>query len=59
MTSNTNPTDGTPFYAIPSAPKIRHLLKPHLRIVIFTLTIATFVTMTDYLIQAISLELHK
>ncbi len=28
MTSNTNPTDGSPFYSIPSAPKIRHLLKP-------------------------------
>lgn len=28
MTSNTNPTDGSPFYALASAPKVRHLLKP-------------------------------
>lgn len=28
MSSNTNPTDGTPFYGIPASPKVRHLLKP-------------------------------
>jgi uncharacterized membrane protein len=28
MVANTNPTDGSPFYPIPSAPKVRHLLKP-------------------------------
>ena len=31
---------------------IRHLLKPHLRIVIFTLIIATFVTITDRFLAA-------
>jgi len=28
MVSNTNPTDGSPFYAIPSPPKRRALIKP-------------------------------
>ncbi|MBN2145587.1 MAG: electron transport complex subunit RsxE [Candidatus Aureabacteria bacterium] len=31
---------------------IRHLLKPHLRIVVFVLTIASFVTIVDYLLAA-------
>jgi electron transport complex protein RnfE len=31
---------------------MRHLLKPHLRILMFTLTIATFVTLADMLLKA-------
>jgi electron transport complex protein RnfE len=31
---------------------VRHLLKPHLRILVFTLTIATFVTIADRLLLA-------
>jgi electron transport complex protein RnfE len=31
---------------------MRHLLKPHLRILMFTLTIATFVTVADMLLKA-------
>ena len=31
---------------------MRHLLKPHLRILMFTLTIATFVTIADLLLKA-------
>ena len=38
---------------------IRNLVPPQVRIATFILIIATFVTMVDYLIQAISLELHK
>jgi electron transport complex protein RnfE len=33
---------------------IRHLLKPHLRILMFTLTIATFVTIADLFLKAYS-----
>jgi Na+-translocating ferredoxin:NAD+ oxidoreductase subunit E len=38
---------------------IRDLLKPHLRIVIFTLTIATFVTVADRFIAAYLYEMSK
>lgn len=38
---------------------IRHWVPPQVRIASFILIIATFVTMVDYLIQAVSLELHK
>jgi electron transport complex protein RnfE len=38
---------------------IRHLVPKEVRIVTFILVIATFVTVVDYLIQAISLDLHK
>jgi electron transport complex protein RnfE len=38
---------------------IRHLVPPQVRIVTFILIIATFVTIVDYLIQAISLNLHR
>jgi electron transport complex protein RnfE len=38
---------------------IRNLLKPHLRIVIFTLTIATFVTIADRLLAAYMYEMSK
>jgi electron transport complex protein RnfE len=38
---------------------IRKIVPPQARIVTFILVIATFVTIVDYLIQAISLELHK
>ena len=38
---------------------IRRIVPAQARIVTFILVIATFVTMVDYLIQAISLELHK
>ncbi len=38
---------------------IRHLLKPHLRIVVFTLTIATFVTITDRLLAAYLYSMSK
>ena len=38
---------------------IRHLLKPHLRILVFTLTIATFVTIADKVIAAYMYEMSK
>lgn len=38
---------------------IRPLLKPHLRILIFTLTIATFVTIADRLLAAYLYEMSK
>ncbi len=38
---------------------LRHFVPKQVRIVSFILVIATFVTIVDYLIQAISLELHK
>jgi len=38
---------------------IRSLLKPHLRILIFTLTIATFVTIADKLLAAYMYEMSK
>jgi electron transport complex protein RnfE len=38
---------------------IRHLVPRQVRIVTFILVIATFVTVVDYCIQAISLDLHK
>jgi electron transport complex protein RnfE len=38
---------------------IRHLLKPHLRIVVFTLTIATFVTVADRLLAAYAYPMSK
>jgi electron transport complex protein RnfE len=38
---------------------IRHLVPKQVRIVTFILVIATFVTVVDYLIQAISLQQHK
>ncbi|TWU31574.1 electron transport complex subunit RsxE [Novipirellula artificiosorum] len=38
---------------------IRKIVPPQVRIVTFILVIATFVTIVDYLIQAISLDLHK
>jgi len=38
---------------------LRHWVPRQVRIVTFILIIATFVTMVDYLIQAISLELHR
>ncbi len=38
---------------------IRNLLKPHLRIVIFTLTIATFVTIVDRLLAAYMYQMSK
>jgi len=38
---------------------IRNLLKPHLRIVIFTLTIATFVTITDRFLAAYMYQMSK
>ncbi len=38
---------------------IRGVVPPQVRIVTFILVIATFVTMVDYVIQAISLDLHK
>ena len=38
---------------------IRSLIPKEVRIISFILIIATFVTVVDYLIQAISLELHK
>jgi len=38
---------------------IRHLLKPHLRILVFTLTIATFVTIADKIIAAYMYEMSK
>ncbi|MFO7750861.1 MAG: electron transport complex subunit RsxE [Desulfobacteraceae bacterium] len=38
---------------------IRNLLKPHLRIVIFTLTIATFVTIADRVLAAYLYQMSK
>lgn len=38
---------------------IRHLLKPHLRIVVFTLIIATFVTITDRFLAAYMYNMSK
>ena len=38
---------------------IRSLLKPHLRIVIFTLTIATFVTIVDRMLAAYMYQMSK
>jgi electron transport complex protein RnfE len=38
---------------------IRHLLKPHLRILVFTLTIATFVTITDRFLAAFMYDMSK
>jgi len=38
---------------------IRNLLKPHLRIVVFTLTIATFVTIVDRLLAAYMYQMSK
>ena len=38
---------------------IRHLLKPHLRILVFTLTIATFVTLVDRFLAAYMWEMSK
>jgi electron transport complex protein RnfE len=38
---------------------IRHLLKPHLRILVFTLTIATFVTIADRLLAAYMYNMSK
>lgn len=38
---------------------IRNLLKPHLRIVIFTLTIATFVTIVDRFLAAYMYDMSK
>ena len=37
----------------------RHVIPKQVRIVSFIMIIATFVTVVDYLIQAISLDLHK
>lgn len=38
---------------------IRNLLKPHLRILVFTLTIATFVTIADKVIAAFMYDMSK
>lgn len=38
---------------------IRNLLKPHLRIVVFTLTIATFVTIVDQMLSAYMYQMSK
>lgn len=38
---------------------LRHVIPKQVRIATFILIIATFVTIVDYLIQAISLEIHK
>ena len=38
---------------------LRHLVPKEVRIVTFILVIASFVTIVDYLIQAMSLELHR
>ncbi|MBU0551247.1 electron transport complex subunit RsxE [Myxococcota bacterium] len=38
---------------------IRNLLKPHLRILVFTLTIATFVTIADKILAAYLYEMSK
>jgi len=38
---------------------IRHLLKPHLRILVFTLTIASFVTIADRFLAAFMYDMSK
>ncbi|MEZ4984397.1 MAG: Rnf-Nqr domain containing protein [Saprospiraceae bacterium] len=38
---------------------LRHFIPKQVRIASYILIIATFVTMVDYAIQAISVELHK
>jgi electron transport complex protein RnfE len=38
---------------------MRHMLKPHLRILVFTLTIATFVTIADKLLAAFLYDMSK
>ncbi|MBN1268951.1 MAG: electron transport complex subunit RsxE [Kiritimatiellae bacterium] len=38
---------------------IRHLLKPHLRILVFTLTIAAFVTIADRILAAFMYDMSK
>ena len=38
---------------------LRHLIPKQIRIIAYIIIIATFVTMVDYLIQAISLDLHN
>ncbi len=38
---------------------LRHLIKPHVRILIFTLTIATFVTIADMALKAYMFEVSK
>ena len=38
---------------------VRHFVPKQVRIVTYILIIATFVTIVDYVIQAVSLELHK
>ncbi|HDZ42580.1 MAG TPA: electron transport complex subunit RsxE, partial [Phycisphaerae bacterium] len=38
---------------------IRHLLKPHLRILVFVLTIATFVTIADRVLAAYLYQMSK
>jgi len=38
---------------------LRHLIKPHVRILIFTLTIATFVTIADLVLKAHLFEVSK
>ncbi len=38
---------------------IRHLLKPHLRILVFTMTIATFVTIADRFLAAFMYDMSK
>ena len=38
---------------------IRNFLKPHLRILVFTLTIATFVTIADRFLAAYMYEMSK
>ena len=38
---------------------MRNLLKPHLRILMFTLTIATFVTIADLFLKAFQLEMSE
>jgi electron transport complex protein RnfE len=38
---------------------IRHLLKPHLRILVFTTTIATFVTIADRILAAYMYDMSK
>ena len=38
---------------------LRHVVPKQVRIVTFILVIATFVTIVDYLLQAISLQLHR
>ena len=38
---------------------LRGIIKPHLRILVFTLTIATFVTIADYFLQAFLPDMSK